>query len=94
MIFFFFLFYASFPHVFYTKQITFTKHLETLPLTKLEFPLHIWNAFFSLSFKYPHFGGSGEKLHINKLDDSKYKESSEESSGTEEGSCSPAVLTA
>lgn len=68
-----------FPHVFYTEQITFTKHLETLPLTKLEFPLHIWNAF-SLSFKYPHFGGLGEKLHINKLDDSKYKESSEESS--------------
>lgn len=35
---------------------------------------------FSLSFKYPHLGGLGEKLHINKLDDSKYKESSEESS--------------
>lgn len=65
--------------MFYTEQITFTKHLETLPLTKLEFPLHIWNAF-SLSFKYPHFGGLGEKLHINKLDYSKYKESSEESS--------------
>lgn len=58
--------------MFHTEQITFTKHLETLPLTKLEFPLHIWNAF-SLSFKYPHFGGLGEKLHINKLDDSKYR---------------------
>lgn len=37
--------------------------LETLPLTKLEFPLHIhiWNAF-SLSFKYPHFGGVGGEI--------------------------------
>lgn len=59
--FFFPFLWFCFSHVFYTEQITFTKHLETLPLTKLEFPLHIWNAF-SLSFKYPHFGGVGGEI--------------------------------